>query len=450
MSLHALRGFAASLVQRVVRHPVMRAAAGFAAITSVVKAVAFIKEAVVAAAFGVSSSMDSYLMALVVIGFPCFVLVNAAQTVFVREHVRMVEVNGEAAASRFLRSAVLGLFIALTALLLVWVALLPAILSVVGHGMSPGSRSLVSANVWRLIPYYYLSGINLLGYGVLQARRAFLRTALIPIATPLVIMALVAALGADLRILIGALTLGTCAETALIFVLTATGQQRLASSARQASPALREFAWGTLILVPATLICGLSPVIEQTIASGLGHGAISALGYAAKLPATLNSLLTTAVAVTILPYFSQQLSRGNHAGCRRFLIRYAAILALVGAAIAAAAVVGSGPFVRLAFQRGEFSAQNTLVVTALQQAYLWQLPGALVGNVAIRFIAAQGRYRLFTVANVVMAPITGLLQWRLSAAWGTRGLAFGTSVGAALSAVVFLWLALRPPRESVQ
>ena len=445
-----LRGRAASLLQRVARHPVMRAAAGFAALTSVVKAVAFLKEAVVASAFGVGSSMDSYLMALVVIGFPCLVLANAAQTVFVREYVRVVEADGEAAAGRFLRDTVLGLLIALTALLVVWVALLPATLSVVGHGMSSRQRTLVSANVWRLTPYYYLSGINMLGYGVLQARKAFLRTALIPIATPLVIMGLVAALGADLRTLIGALTLGTGAETALIFVLTATGQGRSSGRAPQAPRGVREFAWGTLILVPATLIYGLLPVIEQTIASGLGHGAISALGYAAKLPATLNSLLTAAVAVTILPYFSQQLSRGNEAGCRRFLVRYAAILALAGTAIAAVAVVGSAPFVRFAFQRGEFSAQNTLVVTALQQAYLWQLPGALVGNVAIRFIAAQGRYRLFTAANMLMAPITALLQWRLSVVWGAAGLALGTSVGAAFSAMVFLWLALRPRPESVR
>ena len=115
MPLRALRGSAALLLQRVVRHPVMRAAAGFAAITSVVKAVAFVKEAVVASAFGVGSSMDSYLMALVVIGFPCGVLVNAAQTVFIREYVRIVAVNGEFEARRFLRAAMLGVLLTLTA-----------------------------------------------------------------------------------------------------------------------------------------------------------------------------------------------------------------------------------------------------------------------------------------------------------------------------------------------
>jgi putative peptidoglycan lipid II flippase len=450
MDRHALRASAVSVLQRAARHPVMRAAAGFAAITSLVKAVAFVKEAVVAAAFGVGTSMDSYLMALVIIGFPSAVLVNAAQTVFIREYVRMIAVNGELAAGRFLRHAMVGLFVALTVLLLAWMALLPAILSVVGHGLAPAQRALVAANVSRLIPYYYLNGINLLGYGVLQSRKAFLRSALIPIATPLVVTVLVALGGADLNVLIGSLTIGTGVETVLLLLLLSREQPPSLAPAAQAPRNLRVFAWGTFTLMPGTLVTALTPVIEQTIASGLGHGAISALGYAAKLPATLNSLLTTAIGVTILPYFAEQLSHGDDQSCRRFFIRYAGLVTLAGAAITGAAVLGSGPFVRLAFQRGQFSAQDALLVTTLQQAYLWQLPGAMAGMVAVRYVAAQGRYRAMTVGSLVMVPITGLLQWSLAQVWGAPGLAFGTSAGAALTATVFLRLALRRGPESVE
>ena len=421
----------------------MRAAAGFGAITSVVKAVAFVKEAVVAAAFGVGTAMDSYPMALVIIGFPSAVLVNAAQTVFIREYVRIIAVHGEFAAARFLRHAVVGLLLALTVMLVVWIAVLPAILAVVGHGLAPAQRALVSANVARLIPYYYLNGINLLGYGVLQSRRVFLRSALIPIATPLIVMALVALGGADLGVLIGSLTLGTGAETVFVLLLLSREQPRSAIPAAPRPRDLREFAWGTLTLMPGTLVTGLSPVIEQTIASGLGHGTISALGYAAKLPATLNTLLTTAIGVTILPYFAEQLSRGDEQNCRRFFVRYAGLVTLAGAGIAGVAVLGSEPFVRLAFQRGQFSAQNAVFVTMLQQAYLWQLPGAMAGTVAVRYVAAQGRYRAITIGSLVMVPITGLLQWSLAEVWRAPGLAFGASVGATLTGIVFFWLALR-------
>src|SRR5262249_35984677 len=149
-------------------------------------------------------------------------------------------------------------------------------------------RALVATNVERLIPYYYLNGINLLGYGVLQSRKVFLRSALIPIATPLIVMALVALGGADLGVLIGSLTLGTAAETVFLLLLLSREQPRATAPPVRTPGILREFAWGTLMLMPGTLVTGLSPVIEQTIASGLGHGTISALGYAAKLPATLN------------------------------------------------------------------------------------------------------------------------------------------------------------------
>jgi len=440
---HALRASAASLLQRAARHPVMRAAAGFAAITSVVKAVAFLKEAVLAAAFGVGSTMDSYLMALVIITFPSAVLVNAAQTVFIREYVRIIALHGEFAAARFFRHAVVGLFLALTVLLVAWIAVLPAILAVVGHGLGPAQRALVAANVERLIPYYYLNGINLLGYGLLQSRKVFLRSALIPIATPLIVMALVAFGGADLSVLIGSLTLGTAAETVLVLLLLLREQPRSVAPAAQTPGNLREFAWGTLMLMSGTLVTGLSPVIEQTIASGLGHGTISALGFAAKLPATLNTLLTSAIGVTILPYFAERLSHGDEQNCRRFFVRYAGLVTLAGAAIAAVAVLGSGPFVRLAFQRGQFSAQNALFVTMLQQAYLWQLPGAMTGMVAVRYVAAQGRYRAMAICSMVMVPITGLLQWSLAGVWGAPGLAFATSLGATLTAIVLLSLALR-------
>ncbi|MBV9344116.1 MAG: hypothetical protein JOZ03_03910 [Gammaproteobacteria bacterium] len=439
--------YAASLVQRAAAHPVARAAAGFAGITGLVKAVAFLKEAVVAAAFGVGPAMDSYLMALVIITFPSAVLLNAAQTVFIREYVRAITLRGEAAAARFLRGSMFTVLLALTLTLALWVAVLPAILSIVGHGLAPPQRALVAANVVKLIPYYYLTGINLLGYGILQARQMFLRSALFPIATPLVVMGLVAMFSADLDVLIGALTAGTAAETVFIFV---TGRAHFASTAEgpaEATSLVRDFATGSLTLVPGTLIAGLSPVIEQTIASGLGSGAIAGLGYAAKLPATLNTLLTTAIGVTILPYFSDRLSRGDVQSCRSFFVRYTGLIVLAGLAIAAVAALGSAPFVRLAFEHGHFTARDTLFVTAIQQAYLWQLPGAMVSTLALRYVVAQGRYRALTLGTMAMLPFSAFLQWWLARGWGAPGLAFGTSAGVTLTALVFFRLALRNSSE---
>jgi hypothetical protein len=42
-------------------------------------------------------------------------------------------------------------------------------------------------------------------------------------------------------------------------------------------------------------------------------------------------------------------------------------------------------------------------------------------------------------------PVAGLLQWSLAKVREAAGAAFGASVGASLTAVVFVWLALRRP-----
>src|SRR5262249_61051637 len=125
-----------------------------------------------------------------------------------------------------------------------------------------------------------------------------------------------------------------------------------------------------------------------------------------KRPAPLNPSLTPPIGVTLLPYFSQRLSRGDDRNCRLFFVRYSVIVTLAGVSIAAAAVFGSEPFVRFAFQRGQFLAQDTLFVAALQHAYLWQLACAKVASVGQQFVAAKGRYRAVTVDCVACCSIT--------------------------------------------
>ena len=65
-----------------------------------------------------------------------------------------------------------------------------------------------------LVPYYFLNGINLLGYGVLQARGRFFANGLLPSLTPIVTIAILVATdpAGDWRFLTTALAAGTALE----------------------------------------------------------------------------------------------------------------------------------------------------------------------------------------------------------------------------------------------
>jgi putative peptidoglycan lipid II flippase len=431
-----------TLLHRVAGHPAIRSAAGFAGVTSLVKAMAFLKEAVVAAIFGVSGAMDAYLMALVVVGFPVQLFINALNPVFVREYLRIKSDHGPEAADAFVWSSAKLFTGVLAVVLIAWLIALPAVMRLVGHGLATSQRELVVYTVYGLTAYYFLAGLNLIGAAALQAQKRFALGGIIPAATPIVMMVAVLAAGADLRALVAALTAGTLLEVVLTFSRFSRPQDPADVTNLPTRQWARRLTAGTLSLLPGTAIGGLLPIIEQSIASNLGKGAIAALGYAAKLPATISSLLVTAVGVTVLPYFAEMLANEQIADCRRLYGRYVALAIIGGAAVSIVGILVSEQFVHLAFERGAFTPQDTATVSGIQQAYLLQIPGALVGMLSVRLIAARGAYLALTAANLAIVPVAGLLQWRLASHFGAAGIALGTSLGVTLSAAALATLAI--------
>ncbi|HXY13603.1 MAG TPA: lipid II flippase MurJ, partial [Terriglobales bacterium] len=193
-----------------------RAAVGFAAATTGVKAVALVKEAVVAAAFGVSGAMDAYLMGLMLIGVPMGVLINAIQTALIPQLIEVRERRGTQASAVFLRSAASATLITMAAVLLLWAAMLPWLISIVGHGFDPAKRELVRTMFSWLVPYYFLNGLNLLGHGALQAQKQFLTSALAPLCTSLATIGVVLAARGDIRALAMSMVLGSLLEWVVV------------------------------------------------------------------------------------------------------------------------------------------------------------------------------------------------------------------------------------------
>jgi putative peptidoglycan lipid II flippase len=448
----ALRGlvdWGRDILRRGGAHPVLREATRYAGLSVVVKVGALVKEVVVAAAFGVSGAMDAYLMAVVVIGFPAGVLASPVQTIYVRDYVLIKETRGEAAANRLLLGTVLAVLAVMTVVLIFWVAFLPHIVAFVGRGFTADQRSLVIDCVHALAINYVLTGVNLIGYGTLQARKDFTPGALTPLAVPVVTISMVLMFGGDLRALIWGLNGGALVETVLVYRRLARAGLTIFRLQWQPGDyeSLRRLALGSAILMPTWLLTSLSPMIEQTIASSLGNGVVSSLGYAARLPTMIINILVTAVGYTVLPHFTEMLASRQIDRLRRFFVRYAVLLAVAGTLVAAASFALSEPFVRIAFQRGAFTIEDTSVVTGLQQAYLLQIPGALVGILSARVLVACGALRAVTAVFVIVVPFAGLTQWWLSSVLGPVGVAYGASLGVSLSAIFLTFVALFVSRK---
>jgi putative peptidoglycan lipid II flippase len=433
-----------SITRRALTQPMARAAMLYTGMTGGVKVASFVKEAVVAAAFGVSGAMDTYLMGLMLIGVPSSLLLNAVQTALIPFFVEVRERDGTQGTASFLRSAASATLLAMTALLLLWFALLPWIIGIVGHGFDPAKRDAVRSIFLWLIPYYFLNGLNLLGHGALQAEKRFLPTALAPLCTILVTIGIVLGTGGgDVHKLVLGLVIGSVLEWMVLHWQLHRGGASLLPGNISLTPEILRIAKGSAVLVGGTFVLCFSPMIEQGLASGLGKGTVAAMGYAFRLPAMVSGLLVTAVGVTVLPFFSEMVARKDNAGCERAFRRYAFVLLAGGCVLMLALVAFSEPLVALGFQRGVFSPEDTRLVAQIQRAYLVQMPGALVGMLAMRLLVAQGAYAVVTAVNSLTVIGSGALAWTLSKHLGPVGIALGLSIGATVSAVILVVVALR-------
>jgi putative peptidoglycan lipid II flippase len=403
------------------------------------KGMAFIKEVVVASVFGLSGALDIYLVAFVLIGVPLNVLLNAVQTALIT-HLAGANLASNEEASRFVVTSLMTLA-CLAVLLPIWLWALPYALPWLASGFSAEKRQALETALHWLIPYYFLTGFNLLGYGVLQAKGRYLANGLLPSATPIVIiLVLLFVWGGqrDWKALAEALVIGSAIESLLLLV-TLYRHGQIALPHRLDIKGMNMIMTSSLALLPGTVMLTVSPVVEQAIAAAMGEGSNAALAYGYKLPSALQGIIVTAIGITALPYFAKQLGQGQSAYCLHSLNKLSFWLMVGGAVLILPLSFFSSDIVALLYQRGSFDALATIRVAPIQFAYFMQIPFALVAMLGIKVMAALKHNWLTSVYTATAVLVQAAVAYELSMNFGTQGIAWAaTSVSALLAATSFL------------
>lgn len=389
------------------------------------KGFGFAKEIVVASIFGLSDNLDIYLMAFVLIGFPLSVFINAIQAMLISSLSRSENIDGDVL---YTSTAWLALLF-LAAVLPLWLLLLHYSLPWIASSFPPDKLIGLESALYYLIPYYFINAINLLAYGVLQARRHFLANGLLPALTPLLIMSLVYFFGdsGGWEILAIALVVGVMVECIWLHV-------RLFQSGAIVRPKLfnntqlTQLCMASLTLIPGSFMLGIGPLIDQAIAASLGTGAVSSLAYGYRLPAALNGVLITAIGITILPYFASLLAQEKISYCLHSFNKLTIWLLIGAFTLVIPLGIGSDNIVQLLYQRGAFTSTATEIVTPIQQVYLLQLPFALINILCIRTLIATENNMIVSLLTGSAVLIQAGLAWWLGMEYGAFGIALAAMI----------------------
>lgn len=418
---------------------------GFGALSLVPKLLVVAKDMVVARHFGASFALDAYLMAFVLIGVPVAIVVVALQTTLIPA---LADKNDHAAAG--LLGGVLKLALALLVLALpLWLLTLPYMLSALYPKTSESTRGLLLTACYWLIPYYFLNGINLLFYGALQARKVFWANALLPGMFPLVILVAVTLVNAaDIHALLIGTALGSLGEGLALYAIIrrAHGFRWLATAGSGLLPVLQK----ALPLMAGGIVAAAAPIVEQMIAFRLGEGAVSLLNYGNKIPAAVSSLMVTGLGIVILPHFAELLAKREWRACQRLHTRFLLIALGTGSVVALLGAVLAEPIIRLLFERGAFTVEDSRTAATVMRAYLLQLPFLLAAMVSLRALIALGKTGIQTIIVAGQLLLGAGLAWELSQSGGVSGVALGTALATMAGCVVLFASASRQFAQQIR
>src|SRR5438552_4630229 len=418
-------------------HQVVRALGSISAATLASRVLGFVRDMVVALAFGAGGVTDAFLVAFRIPNMLRRLLGEGALSTAVIPVFTDYSVNrSRAEFVTMLRAVLTAALLTLGLATVLGIAAAPGILRVMAPGFAadPAQASLAVLLTRVMFPYLLLVGAAALAMGVLNTHGRFFAAALGPALLNVGMIAAVLLLARRVEPPILALAIGVLVGGVAQLLVQVPSLQRLGLLVGP-SLDLRHPALGRVarLLLPA--VFGLAAVqvtvfVNTLLASLLPPGSISFLYYADRIMEFPLGVFGIALASASLPTMARQAAQGDHRGLAatlNFSLRlgfYVAVPATVGL------VMLRTPITRVLFERGQFTAPDTV---ATAQALLWYAVG-LAGFSGAR-IVAQAFYAIGDASTAVKLGILSVAvnvasALLLMAPLAHGGLALASSIGA--------------------
>lgn len=201
---------------------------------------------------------------------------------------------------------------------------------------------------------------------------------------------------------------------------------------------------GLGVLVVSQALVSVSGVIDQVSVVPLGPTSNATIGYASRLLLLIQSLASLAIVRALLPILANA-DYGDDRARWRIAVQWAAMLTAGGALISVVGWFLTPWGVALLFQRGDFTAQDTVRISEAVRFGLAQIPFYCASIVLAQYVAATRRYSLFLWGNGLNLLVKVAANALLISHFGVPGAMLATAIMYAGS-MTFLWIFGRPGR----
>lgn len=405
------------------------------------KIVAAAKEVAVAWRYGVSDVVDAYLFVFNLVSLPISIWYSILFVVYVPLAARLrVEAPGD--LPKF-RAELLGLTILIGVVLglLGW-AVLGGLFHTSLSGLPDGTRQLALAITPWLVMLIPLGFVIHYGSVLTMSEGRHSNTLFegIPAVAMLVLVMIVSS--SHIAVLVWALLIGYLLQLAAVVIQLKKHHAINLPGFSLQSPVWRLFWGGMSIMLIGQVLQSVTSVIDQFFAAHLGPGAIATLGYSNRILSLILSLGATAVARATLPVFSG-LQAEKSSTIHSLAKRWAQVMFVLGGVVLIIGWPTASWAVRILFERGAFTPENTEAVGNVLRYGLLQVPfyfGALVVSQAL---LSSRSYKIFAIISVGNLFIKFAASFTLVPIYGLKGLVLSTVITYAVSYFLLLYALTR-------
>ena len=426
-----------------------RAIAAIGSVTMVSRVFGFIRDILIAAVLGASTSADCFFVAFRLPNlFRRLFAEGAFSAAFVPIFAGLLETDGRDKAKEFADQA----FSVLVLALIVFTALFELAMPLVMYGLAPGfdevpGKMELATELSRItFPYLLFISLVSLQSGVLNSLGRFSAAAATPVLLNLTLITAILTLPAFLETPGHALAWGVAAAGLFQLAWLALHCRREGLPVRlvrpRLSPKVRLLGRRIVPVVFGASLYQINLLIGTILASLLSEGAVSYLYYADRVTQLPLGVVGIAVGTALLPMLSRQIKAGDGPGALHSQNRGLEFALLLTLPAAVALMVIAEPIISVLFERGRFDAADSLATAHALAAFSVGLPAyVLIRVLAPGFFAREDTVTPVRIAAVAMVANV-VLNVILMQVWAHVGIALASSVAAWINAGL-LWIILR-------
>jgi putative peptidoglycan lipid II flippase len=442
--LNTLRRFWERLPLGAAGRNVLQATLTIGFLSVIVKIVSMFKESVVAATFGTSDVYDAFVIASLAPAVVESLISNSLNAALIPTYIRVRDNEGQPAADR-LYTTILWLNLILLTSLSVLIAVTAKLwLPLLASGYSPEKLAMATRLVYWTMPIVLGSGLATTWGAVLNAHERFGVVALAPGLQTLTILLALALVGRWMGIasMVGGTLLGAALNSGVIAWSLVKHRHPILPHWHGMTEHVKKVASQYGATIGGAFLITSMGLVDQGMASMLGPGSNSAISYGMKIPNAFSGLGMAALGTAVLPRFSRYASEENWHEFRKTLKRF--LIVVGGLSILLAIVLAKGTVImtQVLYQRGKFSAQDTVIVSQVQMWYLLRLPIPITATLLVRALNAMRANQVLATIAILQAVLNAVLDWVLMQRLGAPGIAaasLGVSVVAFSCVSVSVW-----------